>query len=147
MRASTRALGSTNRFESQPANQRASDYGTSQPDSDMKRKTSERTSHISYYEGATEVEDEHQVLESGDTISFNAPWDKNRKMFAHGDHLGEDISLVNLSAIRDDGPSEDSLPGKIFSRLPTEVSAKNFPVYSPTRIIWVVVTLGTDGQI
>jgi len=146
MRASTRAVRSTNRFESQLANQMARDYGASLSYNGRKRQTPERNSRISYYEGDTESEDEYQGLDPEDTIIVGGPWNKKRKVIDLDDDSDEDIPLANLPVVRDDGPMEDSPTGKIFREFPTEVSAANFSGFRPTQAPLPFAQLGTDGQ-
>ncbi len=127
MRASTLAARSSTNcfhssFDSQTAQKLANDYGTSLSQNVRKRKTPQRNTPISYYEGDTGSEDGFRGEIPQDTIIVDGPWEKKRKVIVleNSDDDG-DNPPVKLTFAENDGPKEDGPAGKLFRGFPTEV--------------------------
>ena len=130
MRASTVAARSSttcfhSSFDSQTAQKLANDYGASLSHNVRKRKTPQRKTPVSYYEGDTESEDEFGSESPEDTIIVDVPWEKKRKMIVLDDSDDDDgdIPPVKLTVVKDDS-LEDGPAGKLFRGFPTEVRKK-----------------------
>jgi hypothetical protein len=101
----------------------ANDYGASLSHNVRKRKTPQRNTPVSYYEGDTESEDELRDENLEDTIIVDGPWEKKRKVIVleDSDDGGGDNLVVKLTVAKDDSPKEDGPAGKLFRGFPTEV--------------------------
>jgi hypothetical protein len=131
MRASTLAARSSTNcfhssFDSQTAQKLANDYGASLSHNVKKRKTPQRSTPVSYYEGDAESEDEFGGESPEDTIIVDGLWEKKRKVIVldesdDDDDDDGDNPPVKLTVAKDDGPREDGPAGKLFRGFPTEV--------------------------
>ncbi len=140
MRASILAARSSNNcfhsgFDSQTAQKLANDYGASLSHNVRKRKTPQRNTPVSYYEGDTESEGEFRDESLEGTIIVDGPWGKKRKVIVLDDSDDDDgdIPVVTLTVAKDDGPKEDGPAGKLFRGFPTEV--RDTILQTPTKCI------------
>lgn len=136
------ASRSNNHFESQLAQQMASNYNTPRSHNSRKRKSLLEAHHANYYESDTEPELDYQGLDPEDTIIAVSPSTKKRKVVEviviDDSDSDDDIPLAKLSpakitpVVKIDAPKEDNgRAGGLFRELPTEVRAALSFAYRP----------------